>query len=306
LANKSRKVAQYFLRNRDSNWHRNQSCQELEVIMRRKNVMLARPFDAKRLAKWPKPYILQPKINGRRALAVFDSLGYCFLRSSEGHLINSLPTLQSSLDSLGLKDVTLDGELYVHGWTKQQIDRIVGRSATIHAEEAWMQYHVFDMVNDQPQFARIRQLHHIKFGRLRRENILAVDSINHEDIPEALEWWLEQGYEGIIIRHREGLYQPCNEKARSDYLMKLKPRKTLRVRVVGKLEEYSIYNEPKYALGAYQCQAPNGERFKVGTGFTREQRENYWLKPTPEWLTLYYQELSERGVPIFPVFKEVI
>lgn len=276
--------------------------------MRRTGVMLARPFDAKRLAKWPTPYILQPKINGRRAVAVFDGLGYCFLRSSEGHLIKSLPTLVKSMESLGLKNVTLDGELYVHGWTKQEIDRVVGRTATIHAREAEMQYHVFDLINGFPQHQREDMLYHLRFEQVKA-GIIPVPRVEDEDIEPALEHWLAAGYEGIIIRHKDGLYQPCNEKARSDYLMKLKPRKTIQVEIWAKLEEESIYKEPKDTLGAFVCAMPDSQQhFKVGTGFTREQREDYWNRKgmQGQLIEILYQELSERGVPIFPVFKRLV
>ena len=276
--------------------------------MRRTGVMLARPFDAKRLAKWPKPYILQPKINGRRAIAVFDGLGYCFLRSSEGHLIKSLPTLVKSMESLGLENVTLDGELYVHGWTKQEIDRVVGRSVTIHKREAEMQYHVFDLINGFPQSQRREMLYWLRLEQTGT-GVIPVPSVDADSLEEDLEHWLAAGYEGLIIRHKDGLYQPCNEKARSDYLMKLKPRKKMQAKIVSRYEEESIYKEPKDSLGGFNCEMPSGQRFKVGSGFTRAQREDYWedsFRCTNYKAEILYQELSERGVPIFPVFKRLV
>lgn len=276
--------------------------------MRRTGVMLARPFDAKRLAKWPKPYILQPKINGRRARVIFSTLGNPIIMSSEGHIISSLPTLLEGLKSLGLKDMVLDGELYVHGWTKQEIDRIVGRSATVHEREAEMQFHCFDLINDLPQSQRESMLFWLSLERTT-VGIIPVPSVEADSLEEDLEHWLTAGYEGIIIRHKDGLYQPCDQKARSDYLMKLKPRKTMQVPIVGKLEEETIYKEPKDALGAFQCEMPGGQRFKVGSGFTRAQREDYWdvnFKCKRHLAEIYYQELSERGVPIFPVFRRLV
>ena len=275
--------------------------------MRRTGVMLARPFDAKRLAKWPKPYILQPKINGRRAIAVFDGLGYCFLRSSEGHLIKSLPTLVKSMESLGLENVTLDGELYVHGWTKQEIDRVVGRSVTIHKREAEMQYHVFDLINGFPQSQRREMLYWLRLEQTST-GVIPVPSVDADSLEEDLEHWLAAGFEGLIIRRHDGFYQPCNVKARSDYLMKLKPRKLGVFPIIGKLEEESIFKEPKDALGAFLC-SHEGQRFKVGTGFTRADRERFWeneFKCRNYLAEILYQELSERGVPIFPVFKRLV
>ena len=171
-----------------------------------------------------------------------------------------------------------------------------------------MQYHVFDIVNSFTQMIRITQVYHLCFNPRQQPNILAVETQQSNNVEGSMDYWLSQGYEGIIIRHHDGLYQPCHEKARSDYLMKLKPRKLGVFPIIGKLEEESIFKEPKDALGAFLC-SHEGQRFKVGTGFTRADRERFWeneFKCRNYLAEILYQELSERGVPIFPVFKRLV
>ena len=268
--------------------------------IRRKNVMLAAKFDAKKLAKWPQPYILQPKINGRRALVYFNSAGVPTIKSSEDHPITSLPSLSAALGRLSLKNVTLDGELYNPDWTFQKLCSVVGRTNSLHLEHNQVCFYCFDVINDQMQFLRIASL-----GRLLHPDeysIKMVPSHLSTDIDSELKLFLANGFEGIIIRNTRGFYQPL----RSDCMMKLKPRLIASFPVVDWEEEISQYGEPKNSLGAFWLRAENGETFKVGTGFTRDQRDEFWQGDPLRLLqcraTIYYQELSERGVPIFPVF----
>lgn len=41
----------------------------------RTGIMLASPLDEGKLAKWPRPYIVQPKLDGERCRAVFGPEG---------------------------------------------------------------------------------------------------------------------------------------------------------------------------------------------------------------------------------------
>jgi hypothetical protein len=53
-------------------------------------------------------------------------------------------------------------------------------------------------------------------------------------------------------------------------------------------------------LGALECKLPNGKRFDVGSGFNMDQRR----KPPKigSVITFKFQELSNNGIPRFPVF----
>jgi len=269
--------------------------------IRRKNVMLAAKFDSKRLAKWPQPYILQPKINGRRALVYFNSAGVPTIKSSEDHVITSLPSLSYALELLDLRSVTLDGELYNPAWSFQRLCSVVGRTNNLHPDQNQVCFYCFDIVvSDTTQEDRLRVLNKL-FG-LTPSNVVIVNSVRDTDIQGALDYYVSEGFEGVIIRHKDGLYQPL----RSTFMMKLKPRLQDSFPVVDWEEEKTQYGEPKNSLGAFWLRAKNGETFKVGTGFTRAQRDEYWQGDPLRLLQcraeIYYQELSERGVPIFPVF----
>ena len=56
-------------------------------------------------------------------------------------------------------------------------------------------------------------------------------------------------------------------------------------------------------LGAVVVELPSGLTFSVGTGFSDAQRQN--PPPVGSTITYRYQELTDRGVPRFPVVRAV-
>lgn len=117
---------------------------------------------------------------------------------------------------------------------------------------------------------------------------------------------IELGYEGIIVRHNMAPYQ----RKRSTLVMKFKPKKSDGYKIIGYEEEISIEGVPKGSLGSLQCKSGDGNVFSVGTGFSRDQRDQLWQ--VREGLNgkvakVKYQHItSGRKVPRFPVFVEVI
>jgi DNA ligase-1 len=109
------------------------------------------------------------------------------------------------------------------------------------------------------------------------------------------------GYEGIMLRNISGLYQ---ENYRSNDLMKYMEF------FVG---EYPIVDF-REAMGRdagtviWECETPEGRRFSVRPRGTQEARREWFSKGASlvgKKLTVIYQELSEMGVPRFPVGKAI-
>ena len=111
-----------------------------------KGIMKCVPFEEKRLAKWEPPYICQPKYDGVRCRAVPVPSGYMLL-SSEENVIFSVPHINKVLDKLKGTRLELDGELYLHGMSFEEIVSITSRTVNLHPNYKRMNFHIFDVIN---------------------------------------------------------------------------------------------------------------------------------------------------------------
>jgi ATP-dependent DNA ligase len=275
-------------------------------MYRRQGIMLAYPFDKKRLDKWGFPVLVQPKLDGDRCRAIIDNEGTVTLLSSEENVIKSVPHIEQALIQSKLKGVELDGELYRHGLSHQRVHSIVGRSVNISRDFEEVEYHIFDLVGGESQAKRT-----VALSNLNLESpLVRVPSYlcsSFEDVMTVLDSMIEQGYEGIIVRNISYPYM----RKRSTGMMKFKPRAEDHYSIVGVEEEISIHGEPKQALGALVLQSDEGHVFKVGSGsfLTRENRQGLWKareKVVGRVARVKYQHLTERRVPRFPVLIDIV
>ncbi len=275
-------------------------------MAKRTNIMLCQPFEERRLQRWNVPeVIVQPKLDGERCRAFWDfERREWVLVSSEGNEFLHVPHIGQELEELGIPhSYHLDGELYIHNATFNDIHSIVSRKVHRHLDASSMEYHVFDLLMEIPMAERTVKLWDLDNGSC----IKLVPSILCEATPEAIlqhmASFTQWGYEGIIVRHPGAPY----EIRRSPYVMKFKPRKTDLYAIIGVTEEVSIEGQPKGTLGALVCCGQDGATFKVGSGFTREQREELWQDPPiGQFVEVYYQALTPAHVPRFPVFKALV
>jgi DNA ligase-1 len=274
-------------------------------VSKRNNIMLAIPYDAEKLERWPRPILAQPKLDGFRCRAEVDSLGAVRLFTSEGNLISTVPHIVNALTHY--PGVKFDGELYRHGLKWEAISSYVKRGEVkVGCEE--IEYHIFDLLEEGlDQQARMSKLLSLSLTSPHLKVVDTYPCMTMEEVDHLLGKFTSLGYEGIIMRNRYGKYE-CK---RSNALMKLKPRKTDYYRIVGSSEEIDIYGVPKGSLGSLQVVGQNGEHFSVGSGnlLTRDGRDSLWkhreLLPG-KWARIKYQCLTEREVPRHPVVCEIV
>lgn len=278
--------------------------------MTRNGIMLAVPFEEKRLNKWQPPYIVQPKYDGERCRAVPIGEGKYMLLSSEENPFFSVPHITNAMSSMDLQ-IESDGELYCHGMTFERIHSIVSRTVNLHPDHKLIKYHIFDYVSEEPQLRRTSELYTMKdrkFDCYHHCIELAPSHICYslEDVMRTYDWLINKGYEGIIVRH---LHAPYLRK-RSIYMMKWKGKREDDYKIIGWKEEVSINGDPKERMGALICEDKEGNQFSVGSGMTDEIRDVLWKRRDSvigKIVKVKYQHLtSGRKVPRFPVFMEVI
>jgi DNA ligase 1 len=276
-------------------------------MSKRSGSMLCYPFEEKRLLKWRPPYIVQPKLDGERCRAVPNDNGSYNLLSSEENSFISVPHINAALRVSKLWPAELDGELYLHGMTFEEIHSIVSRTVNLHPDYKLMEYHIFDQVLEgEPQFMRIPYHRIWEIGNPVLVPVSSQVAETFEDVMREYDALIEQGYEGMVVRHWEAPYI----RKRSTFLMKFKPKKSDYYKIIGYKEEVSIHGEPKGRLGALICRGDDGTTFSVGSGLNDNLREKYWDNPEEligRLCHVAYQHItSGKGVPRFPIFIEVL
>jgi len=159
------------------------------------------------------PCLVQPKLDGIRMLYQQSSL---FSRKKKE--IVSLPYIKEALkvifDKYGYS-FSLDGEAYNHD-LKNEFEQITGavrKDDPLTYEEAKVQYHLYDIVHHDEQDFRNRQLVDLAY-QIQVEGFSEILKVVPTIICRSLEdieyWYnefVEQGYEGLIIRNMDGLYE---------------------------------------------------------------------------------------------------
>ncbi len=288
--------------------------------MARKGIMLATKINDRLLSNLPSEIYVQPKLNGRRCRAFISPLKVTLL-SSEANEITSVPHITRELQDIAEKlraMLVLDGELYSHGMAVQDIAAIVGRRANLHPDHLKMEYHVYDLIPPEvyltlsPQAARVSQLENFIHDTVTTRNY--VKHVCTKLRPKR-DWqnieaeYVRSGYEGIIMRHPEGLY----ETKKSKFLLKHKPLKEEIFEIVSFHEEIDIYGNPKYQLGSLTLKTKDGKLFHCGSGkLNHEERREHWGKflvvsgvPYAH-ARVQYPELTKRSIPSQPILQELI
>ncbi len=209
-------------------------------MSRRKGIQLCYPLEESRLAKWEPPYICQPKSDGDRCRAVpyADSN---ILLSSEENPIYYMQHIHEEL--LKLPQQEYDGELYAHHLNHDEIRSRVSRELNPHPLRREIEYHIFDIINSNPQIRRTIELKELEILH-DLDYVKFVPSYLAETFDQVwayYEEFVEDGYEGIIIRDSFSHYK----RARSTGMMKFKPKKSDTYLVIGSEEEVSINGVPK-------------------------------------------------------------
>ena len=104
------------------------------------------------------------------------------------------------------------------------------------------------------------------------------------------------GGEGLVLHRADALYQA----GRSDDLLKYKPYLDAEARVVDHVPGKGKY---KGMLGALLVETESGQRFKLGSGFTDDDRR----QPPPQgaWVTYRYRDITTSGLPRFASYLRV-
>ncbi len=201
-------------------------------------------------------------------------------------------------------DYIIDGELYCHGMSLQQINSAVGVNRIEPGDNAqWIVFFAFDLV--EPKFNALTRM--LLLDKVYSDNFKKIESSRvvpweicktRIELDRCYENYVDTNYEGQMIKSVFGSYMPQGAKERAT--MNLQKRKAFldaEFSCVGRV----ISQEGKCAgkLGALKFVTPKGVAFEVGTGFTDEEREEFIREDFDfrRKATIKYLNLTDDGLP---------
>lgn len=240
------------------------------------------------------PAYMQPKLNGMRCTA-WRKGDTVELRSRANKLIDTCPHLETQLLAILKDGESRDGEIYVHGWTFQEIMRAVKKA---REETTNLEFHMYDVPSEGTFEDRFVKLDKALPKNLdnKLHYVPTVQVADKKAALDQLDAYLAAGYEGGMLRNTLGLYKFGH---RSNDLLKLKTFVDAEFQVVG-VSEGTGKDE---GTAIFTC-VTDGKEFQVRPTGTHEERAEYltnFARYDGKRLTVKYQDLSEDGIPIFPV-----
>lgn len=243
----------------------------------------------------PRGVYVQPKLDGVRCIATLENGVVKFMsRGGKDYLVPA--HIEKDLQELFLQDpeMVLDGELYIHGVSLQEIVSCVKK----HNEDTKnLEYRIFDVASDENTWNVRRKLitsfcdnylhlKHVKFVEDTKVN-------NFGEVKQFHDLYVKAGYEGVMIRQGVGKY---TYNFRSAFLQKYKEFDDAEFTIVGVKEDND-------GLGIPICSLHDGTLFYPtlkGTHAARKElldnKKNYIGKIA----TVMFQGYTIEGVPLFP------
>jgi DNA ligase-1 len=281
------------------------------------------------LEKIKYPIFVQPKIDGVRGI---NLNGVLTGRSLKPHA--NLFTTEFYSDPIYHG---LDGELAAEKETHPSLCRITTSALNTIQGEPYTLWHCFDFVTEQVR----EQQYSVRYAILQNYvsslhsrslglNLRVVPSIvvhNEAELLALETRFLEEGYEGVILRDPFGLYKSGRSTVREGGLLRIKVFESAEATVVSLEEGLTNHNpkeinalgqtersthkenmSPNGQVGCLICKAGNeGELFRVSPGRMTHQEREYFFRNPQEIIgkIITYQHFAKgvKDKPRFPTFQ---
>ena len=262
------------------------------------NPMLAHKFrDHSEKIKFP--CAAQPKFDGTRMIGINKTSATLWSRTRKP--ISSLGHIQKEIEKIFFdREVILDGEAYNHDY-KDRFEELISaiRKEEAHENSEIVQYHVYDIVSDEPYSERMKFLE--KYIPKNNKFIKRVETVILNDETEVSSYYkkcMERGYEGCMLRNLNAPY----EFKRSYSLQKVKKFDDAEFKVIG-VEEGN--GKLRGHVGAFVCITPQGKEFKAKMSGDmdklKEYFENHKLWKNSKLTVQFQGWTNKEKVPRFPV-----
>ena len=269
------------------------------------------------------PLLASPKLDGVRATVnhlgqvlsrnnklipnkhVQQLFGFSALEGFDGELIVGDPTHPAAYRNTTSGVMSQDGQPDVTFWVfdKWPTERAYGFHDRLQKIRAFLDS------GDDPGVTSVRVVQHLTIKTL--DELLRFEEV-----------CLVKGYEGVMLRDPDGPYKHGRSTEREGWLLKLKRFEDSEAVIMDTVELNHNHNEKDASgkrtthkagkvaggvLGAlFVRDVKTGVAFEIGTGFTREQRQEFWRdRDQLEGRTVTYKffPTGSKTKPRFPVFK---
>ena len=262
------------------------------------------------------PAYIQRKYDGIRCISYLKD-GKVILESRKGIPFQNFGELKDHLHGLLIKlpkNFYFDGELYTDKLDFEVISgliRLHEKKITQKNIESInkIEYHIYDFVdldneniiyNDRNKFLTDFLSLNVNNNNLcKKVDTILVEKL--EDIKTYHDNFVKDGYEGIMIRDMNGIYEV---NKRSKYLQKFKEFLEEEFKIVG-FHEGSCDEKGSVV---WNCITNNNQEFSVRPKGTFESRKKLFDEGDMyigKLLTVIFQEYSAEGIPRFPVGKSM-
>jgi DNA ligase-1 len=278
--------------------------------------LLAAKTTKEDLEKLTFPQMISPKLDGIRCL---NKDGQPMSRT-----LKPIPNLHIR-KALSLAEFDgLDGELIVGPATDKDVFNKSTSGVMRSSGTPPFTYHVFDIFNmDAPFQKRYEAL-------LKRSLPPFITVVPHyvvhtlDRLLEIEEEFVQQGYEGAMGRSLDGHYKQGRSTFREGILFKIKRFVDDEATILDMVEEMENLNEkttnalgqsersshkenkrPKGTMGALVVKNTAGQQFEIGTGFTADNRADFWKRKQEligQTVKYKHQEAGAKDKPRCPVF----
>lgn len=235
-------------------------------------------------------YLVSEKLDGVRAL--WDGKN---LRFRSGKLIHAPAWFTAQFPAHAL-----DGELWMGRHSFERLSAAVRRQEPLDAEWKNITYQLYELPGGEGSFSeRILALQASVAQATTPPWLQVLQQVPVSDktaLTLKLDQIVRDGGEGLMLHRADAVWQT----GRSDVLLKLKQQQDAEARVVAHEAGQGKYQG---MLGAIVVMTPQGQRFRLGTGFSDAQRRN--PPAIGSMVTYRYRDLTSTGLPKFASFLRV-
>lgn len=256
------------------------------------NTVYFRPMLAHRMDKYPHkvkyPCYIQPKLDGLRCNILYDNGWRAVSRNGKPYKV-----LDHIISSFSLpNNIILDGELYSDDITFQEIVSACKRDEPNDLTQ-YIKIYLYDLFDKNKNLSfRDRYQELEKYVSNKSKLVPTYKCDSYADILSYHSKFIEDGYEGSIIRNTQGIYKV---DGRSYDLLKLKDFEDAEFQILSVIPD-------KNDEAVFTCVMNDGKTFDVKPKGTHEERMEYLdTKYIGKMLTVQYFGLTDEGVPRFPV-----